>query len=309
MSAFGPLSPARATDEEIAEVLDAAIGAKFIRLRDLPRTLSAQANMFAEKEDEARAAAIQCDREEARLLSDVGGRELAKQLEPRLAELRKKGARHRAAAERAGEEKRRLRERASPASSVASAVRELLAATSPDAIRTVRAPAIPKEWTVEVARAELAKIDEQITSVSAAPDTAASLRHRIFANVDAIAEKGAVEIRASVRDGDPARLGDRLMIAARGSSLVGDGGAAFFVWLLADEIKARLADLIPDVPGALTDAQRDKRLAELSGRQLELERIEEALIMQAETQGRVIDRRPDANALAVLGIEIKEARR
>jgi hypothetical protein len=303
----GVVSLARSTDEEVAEVHNATIGAKFLRLRDLPRTLNAQANFFAEQEAEARAEAVAKTREEARILADITGRTQAAMLEPRIAGLRKDGARHSAAAERAGTEKLKLRDRASPASSLAGALRELLASTSPDAIRVVREPAVPKGWTVETARTELAKINGQIAATEAAPDTAASIRKRMFDAVDAIAARGAVQVRASSRDGDPARLAERLVLGIRGGSLVGDGGASLFVWLLQDQIKAKLEAMIPDLPHAMTADQRDQRLDQLRAEKLRVERIEEALISAAEAEGRTIDRRPDASPLAVLGIEIRGA--
>jgi hypothetical protein len=65
---------------------------------------------------------------------------------------------------------------------------------------------------------------------------------------------------------------------------------------------------VPENADALTDAQREKRLAELRAARLHLERVEESLIEAQIAEGRTIARRPDASPLAVLGIEIVEGR-
>ncbi|MDF1600332.1 hypothetical protein PZ895_11230, partial [Mesorhizobium sp. YIM 152430] len=85
------------------------------------------------------------------------------------------------------------------------------------------------------------------------------------------------------------------------------GGAEFLVWMMRDEIKAKLGAMIDqaDVVGALTDEEQEERFRELSVRRLELERLEEATIVAAEAEGMFIARRADADPRAIL--EVVEA--
>jgi hypothetical protein len=78
-------------------------------------------------------------------------------------------------------------------------------------------------------------------------------------------------------------------------------------WVLRDQLIARLnadIDQISDDENALSDEQRENQLAELQGDALACGRHEEALIESAERQGLDVLRRPDADALAVLSLEL-----
>lgn len=186
---------------------------------------------------------------------------------------------------------------------------EKLATTSPDAITVAAEPKVPEGATLESIRSKIGQTDIEAERVRAAPRDRKSLIEALRHEIDEIAEKGAPKIDARRRDGQPARLANNLMIANTGTgSLIGDAGASFFVWLLRDQIVARLTELVTDAPGALTGAQRDKRLSELAAEKLHLERVEECLVEQAEAEGRKVQRRPDADVCAILGIQVKGAR-
>lgn len=59
---------------------------------------------------------------------------------------------------------------------------------------------------------------------------------------------------------------------------------------------------LKETPAGLPAAERAARVAELESKILRLEREEEAAIRDAEVAGVVIERRPDADPAAVLGL-------
>lgn len=172
-------------------------------------------------------------------------------------------------------------------------------------------------------RAEVDRIRAEITEIStaweeteAAPRPSADAIAALNDDIDAIAARGRPAVDLRRRSGPPVRLMEReflLNIRAGGAEanvapgLIGDGGAAFLVWLLRNEIKERIAALVgdKDTPGALSDEAREARFSELSARRLELERLEEATIVAAEAEGMFIPRRSDCDPRAIL--EIVEA--
>lgn len=87
MSSVAPLMTiSTASVEEIAEKLPPEAAAKLLRLSDAPGALRDQANHFMQRAAQERASAEHAEREEARLLSTTEGREMTRQLEPRIAE-------------------------------------------------------------------------------------------------------------------------------------------------------------------------------------------------------------------------------
>lgn len=167
---------------------------------------------------------------------------------------------------------------------------------------------VPRSATVESVRKELAEIDTLAHDTERAPAPVSGLRATMVAAVDAIAEQGAPRVDPRIRFRDPFNLASKFEFRQHGNMALGDYGASFFVWLLSDEIKKKLSALIPDDPDALSDEERTSILQNLAERRLNLERVEEALIEKAETEGRAIPRRPDASVEAVLGIEVMRMR-
>lgn len=164
---------------------------------------------------------------------------------------------------------------------------------------------------IERIRGDIAHLDDDWASVEAAPRPVVVAKDALFKEVDQIAERGAPKVDLRRRTGSPIALGDRLQQTvhqgATALSIMGDAGASLFVWLMRDEIKAKLGALIErgDDADALTDDEREKRFGALSARRLELERLEEATIVAADAAGMFIARRADADPRAIL--EVQEA--
>lgn len=209
-------------------------------------------------------------------------------------------ARRRAAREDAGARYRTARQRL-------DRLLEFVTGVGPDRLRAAPEPKLPRGATLESVRSELIQTAAQIEATQVAPLPRAEVVAALKAEVTAIAERGAPQVDARLRDGAPARLGNRLAIASTGTgSLIGDAGTSFLVWVMADEIVAKLSALVSaDLPGALSDAARTGRLRELRDRLRELERIEEQLVRAAEAEGRMVERRPDASAAAQLSVQIE----
>lgn len=173
-------------------------------------------------------------------------------------------------------------------------------------------PKAPKGFVAEVdkIRSELAALDDGWTAVEKAPAPTEDLIGRAIRAIDEIAERGKPNVDVTSRGGDPVQLAKLLSVKAERYSdvtlLSGDAGAAFWTWLWRDEIVERITALIKEAPqkGALTDADRDRRFADIAARRLELERLEEACILAAEQQGQLIPRRREADPRAVLEVEV-----
>ncbi len=164
------------------------------------------------------------------------------------------------------------------------------------------------DLSAEVAkvRARIAEAEEAFAKAENAPAPANDLEARAHAEIDRIAETGALKAHPSSRDPNPLGLARKLAIGtSSGGSIVGTGGVDILVWVLRDQLKQAISEQIDQFPqaGALTDEQREKAFADLAAQRLELERIEETLISTAEIDGRIIARRADADPRAILGIE------
>lgn len=176
------------------------------------------------------------------------------------------------------------------------------------------APAIGKirgdiRAAIAQTRDELSAVDAEFAAAEAAPLPADELRHRAIAEIDRVAKAGALTLNPRNRSGDPLGLTRRLSLSATtGASgathILGDAGAPVLVWLIRDLLvgEVELQIEATDFTGALTDAERDDRFAELAARRLEIERREEALVELAEAEGRIVQRRPDLDPRAFLGV-------
>jgi len=87
--------------------------------------------------------------------------------------------------------------------------------------------------------------------------------------------------------------------------------ASMIAWAMPDavlsalqrEIEARVPD------GAMSEQSRLRKLGKLDAEILELERHEEQLIETALTRGQDVYRRPNANAAAILGVDVAKRRK
>lgn len=155
-------------------------------------------------------------------------------------------------------------------------------------------------------RARIERIEADFAKVEGAPTPAADLKARAFAEIDRVADAGALKAHPASRSAEPLGLARKLALGTgSGGSIVGTGGTDIFVWLLRDQMKAAIASQIDQFPasGALSDDEREKAFADLAAQRLELERIEESLIATAEVDGRAIARRTDLDPRAFLEIE------
>jgi hypothetical protein len=81
---------------------------------------------------------------------------------------------------------------------------------------------------------------------------------------------------------------------------------ALIIWLHGDALRKRLRaevdSVLEGLPAGLTDAQRREQELKLSRELFDLELAEERLISAAESQGRFIARRPDADPRALVEV-------
>ncbi|MDF1600363.1 hypothetical protein PZ895_11390 [Mesorhizobium sp. YIM 152430] len=167
---------------------------------------------------------------------------------------------------------------------------------------------------VDRLRTEIAAVDDAWTATATAPRPTKAAIDVLHEEIDAVAARGAPRFDMRRRSGPPLAFADQFYIRLRQSNpdsgyglQAHGGGAEFLVWMMRDEIKARLGAMIDqaDVVGALTDEEQEQRFRELSARRLGLERLEEATIVAAEAEGMFITRRDDADPRAIL--EVAEA--
>lgn len=181
----------------------------------------------------------------------------------------------------------------------------------------VSPPKAPKGFpaAIDQIRAELRALNERRLEVENAPLPPNELLARAVAEIDALAQRGALRVNPTARGPEPVTsLNEALRIAAvpvpeaNGLNIFspGAGGGTLWVWLHRDALVERVEQMIGELPakGCLTDEERKARLDEIDGKRLEVERAEEALICLAEQNGQVITRRPDASPIAILEIEL-----
>ncbi len=155
-------------------------------------------------------------------------------------------------------------------------------------------------------RSEITKLTKEIAQIEAAPTPSEVLRAQAYAEIDKLAEHDSLNIHPQSRSGTPLRLGERTSIRALPSgSLIGNAGSSIWAWLLRDELKAKVDQMIADLDlnGAMTVDEQDAATRTIAHERLELERQEEALIVAAVANGRSITRRVDIDPRAFLGIE------
>ncbi len=165
--------------------------------------------------------------------------------------------------------------------------------------------------TIEAKRVELAVNAERRADVEARTALPGDLKAAISHAVTTEAEKGRPSFNPRFRGGrDPSKLADELQVKLHSGAFqtVSQGGIPFLVWLLRDEIEARLHALVDeaDLTDAMSDAEQATALAALNAERLSVECEEEALIRMAEAQGMAISRRADADPRAVLMVQVIE---
>jgi hypothetical protein len=178
-------------------------------------------------------------------------------------------------------------------------------------------PPRAKDMGAEIARvrAEIAALDEEFASTKAAPAPADILRAQAVAEIDELAERGALRIAANDRTGKPLNLAAAISIGTHAvdteaGRILGVGPGAdgpaipLWTWLHRDTLVKRVEAIIAALPqeGVLTDAQLAQRRAVITARKLDAERVEEATIAAAEKEGRPLERRRNLDPRAFLEI-------
>jgi hypothetical protein len=155
-----------------------------------------------------------------------------------------------------------------------------------------------------------------LNAVMSAPIPSSVAKERIRDQINKLAASGVPSVLSVIEAGLPMGWpkttfrGDFLGVAggaaAMGQAAVGAPNAlAVIAWLFKDRLLEKLEAEVDDLASddaALSDEQRAEREAALLHGILEAERVEESFIEQAETAGQTIQRRPDADPRAVLGL-------
>lgn len=156
-------------------------------------------------------------------------------------------------------------------------------------------------------RAQLADLRAERHRVRHAPIPAEEAKRRIRSEVDAMAERGAVDVVPVLNGG---KLGWPVETFTRGDGVAltynAPASTALIAWLQRDQLIARLEaeiDATADDSQAFTDEQRRKADADLKAQILAFGREEEAAICAAAREGTTLTRRPDADPRAVLGLD------
>jgi hypothetical protein len=160
-------------------------------------------------------------------------------------------------------------------------------------------------WNI---RQQIERLDVEYRAAESTLAPPADLKKRLIASVDQLAAEAMPGLFPATRIGPPVNISERLQLPGFGvvrdhvaDTRLHTGTVNFLTWLLRDILIERFSQLIDERTrdGVMTDAERDKRLRELSAKKLDAERIEERLI---ELSGNAVPRRADADPRAVLGV-------
>lgn len=184
-------------------------------------------------------------------------------------------------------------------SSLFAAIREALADTT---------------RSIDELRGQIAALQHERERIAGAPLDADSIRKRVFGLLESEGQAFAHRLRfglgaARVPNSRPYEI-QSLTVGCR-NERDPDAGittqradlTGLLVWLVGDVVRERLEPVIAQLgDGGINNTERVERLAELDSKLLGFERQEEALIVEAETAGMRIVRRPDADPRVVLEV-------
>lgn len=178
---------------------------------------------------------------------------------------------------------------------------------------------------VEAHRKELAGLDANAHTINSAPWPLANVRERIRSSVDRQAERAMPELfrlfdepdaqlqfserqaRTKVEGTTPISTPSGVVFSNGLAHVSVPDTVGLLCWLFRDQVLDRLnteAEALADETNALDGIEREKRLAEIAGKRLTVERLEEGCICAAEAEGQQIVRRPDESPEAALQIEV-----
>jgi hypothetical protein len=147
---------------------------------------------------------------------------------------------------------------------------------------------------VDRVRDEITAAAAQAATVAGAPPAADEIRQRVRAQIAGIASRSSAMIVGpqGVHQWPTALIGVHPVPDA----------FAIIAMLFPDKLAALAEGMMTGVEGGITSRDRAARLKELAETALALNRDEETLIREAESQGLSIARRGDADPRAVLGV-------
>jgi hypothetical protein len=150
-------------------------------------------------------------------------------------------------------------------------------------------------------RGGIFNLARQLAQVKAAPLRRSDQQEAISAYLARLAASAAPKISFDVRGNARVFFADDVI---DGKECV----LSLLSWALGPQTLAaafsRQLEQEPERADALSPAERERRTKELSDRLLEHEHREEQLLVIAENQGLTIERRPDADPRAVLGLTV-----
>lgn len=172
---------------------------------------------------------------------------------------------------------------------------------------------------VELCRKKILELRSDLAAINAAPITSALAKQLARQEIDALAARGEpncfalIENRASISwpmttiygDNPGTALAFSLGEMLRPTGAPGFDALSFYVWHNRDAVIAsieRKIDEAADDAQALSDEERRKRRTSTLANILRTERDEESLIRVGKTRGLELQRRPEADPRAVLGL-------
>ena len=175
-------------------------------------------------------------------------------------------------------------------------------------------PSGAKGWdgALQKVRDDLSRIDADAHSVRTAPLPSDEAKVAARQHVKELAEKSRPDVRNLVELGrgiEWPRHGIRDIGGLGNANAALPDSRGLLAWLHTDTMVAALEreiDAVADDGQAIGADERAKRLAQIAKDKLAAERREEAVITAAAQAGTALERRPDADPRAVLGIVATE---
>jgi hypothetical protein len=153
-------------------------------------------------------------------------------------------------------------------------------------------PSAQEDYPIAVValRKKISAVKEQVTTLERAPALPSELKRLAADYVARLARDGEPPLFSGTRSGVPVRFHSV--------------SVEFVAWALGSALVERVNEMIDaaNLQGAVGTTEREKKLAKLSAELLTLERQEEFLVEAAEKIHVVIERRPEADPRAILGI-------
>ena len=142
----------------------------------------------------------------------------------------------------------------------------------------------------------------ELSQLRAAPLTSAEIKTKITGHINQMAEQGRPYLNleggvVDVRFADVPAFGDGALMAPAGAA------SKLLAWLFRDELISSLTRGSDNIEGGIAASERPKLEAVLDSKILALEHQEEALVVEALSQGLECNRRLGCNILAILGLE------